>query len=99
MPFGGMGMGEMMVVGIIALLLFGSKLPEVAKSLGKGFMEIKKGMTGIEDEVDRAVHAEPAATSRPAPPDEPQEELTAPKFEPPLPTAAASESSDPDHQA
>lgn len=88
MPLGGMGMGEMLVVGVIALLLFGSKLPEVAKSLGKGFMEFKKGMTGIEDEIDRAVHKPAEPTSRPVPEEE-QEELTAPKFEPPVPSTAA----------
>ncbi len=90
MPFGGMGMGEMLVVGIIALLLFGNKLPEVAKSLGKGFMEFKRGMMGLEDEVRTAVHTSPppAPTSRPVPEEE-QEELTAPKFEPPVPRATA----------
>ena len=30
----GMGPSELMIVGIIAVLLFGRKLPEVAKSLG-----------------------------------------------------------------
>jgi sec-independent protein translocase protein TatA len=47
------GPQEMMVVGVIALLLFGKRLPEVAKNLGKGLSEFKKGMQGFQDEVRR----------------------------------------------
>jgi len=43
-----------MVVGLVALLLFGRRLPEVAKSLGKGIVEFKKGLRSVEDEVHRA---------------------------------------------
>ena len=38
------------MIGIIALLLFGKRLPEVARSLGKGVVEFKKGLNGIDDE-------------------------------------------------
>ena len=93
MPFG-MGMSEMLVIGIIALLLFGNKLPEVARSLGKGFTEFKRGMAGIEDEVRTAAYSEPPPTSRPVPEEE-QDELTAPKFEPPVPKAAETEEEKP----
>lgn len=51
------GPQEMVVVGIIALLLFGKRLPEVARNLGKGFSEFKKGMSGIQDEVRTAAAA------------------------------------------
>lgn len=43
----------LIVILIVALLIFGKRLPEVAKSLGKGIVEFKKGVKGIEDEVER----------------------------------------------
>lgn len=45
---------EMMVIAGIVLLLFGNRLPSVMRSLGKGIVEFKKGVKGIEDEVDSA---------------------------------------------
>ena len=43
----------LIVILIVALLIFGKRLPEVARSLGKGIVEFKKGVKGIEDEVER----------------------------------------------
>ncbi|MBY0309318.1 MAG: twin-arginine translocase TatA/TatE family subunit, partial [Phycisphaerales bacterium] len=40
---------EWVVILIIALLLFGKRLPEVGKSLGKGIVEFKKGLKGVDD--------------------------------------------------
>jgi len=81
--FGGVGPMEMLIVGMIALLLFGKRLPEVARSMGKGIVEFKKGIRGIEDEVDEATYRRPTtAQSRPVPEDD-RAEVTAPKFEPP----------------
>ncbi|MCD4657575.1 MAG: twin-arginine translocase TatA/TatE family subunit [Planctomycetes bacterium] len=42
---------EIIIVLVILILLFGKRLPEVGKSLGKGFVEFKKGVKGIEREV------------------------------------------------
>lgn len=81
MFLGSPGPPELLIIGIIALLLFGKRLPEVARSLGKGIVEFKKGVAGIEDEVDKSTHSsEP--TSRPTGEDLPVE-ATAPRFEPP----------------
>lgn len=41
---------EMIIFGIIALLLFGKRLPEVARGLGKGIVEFKKGLNDVGDE-------------------------------------------------
>ncbi len=45
---------ELIIVGIVALLIFGRRLPEVARSLGKGIVEFKKGIADVEAEVERA---------------------------------------------
>jgi sec-independent protein translocase protein TatA len=43
---------EMVIVMGIAVLLFGKRLPEVGRSLGKGIIEFKKGLNGVADEFD-----------------------------------------------
>ncbi|MBC7818321.1 MAG: twin-arginine translocase TatA/TatE family subunit [Planctomycetaceae bacterium] len=75
---------ELLIVGIVALLLFGKRLPEVARSLGKGITEFKRGVRGIEDDVDTTSSSSTASrpSSRPVAEDRPVE-TTAPKFEPP----------------
>jgi sec-independent protein translocase protein TatA len=45
---------ELFVILIVALLLFGKRLPEVARSLGKGMVEFKKGLKGVEDDVEQS---------------------------------------------
>lgn len=83
----GIGPQEMVIVAVIGLLLFGKKLPEVARSLGKSMMEFKKGMSGMQEEFHSAMnntnsHSSSTPSSRPMPRDE-RDEVTAPKFEPP----------------
>jgi sec-independent protein translocase protein TatA len=48
---------EIFIIAVIILLLFGNRLPSVMRSLGKGIVEFKKGVKGIEDDVDDAVDA------------------------------------------
>lgn len=57
--FGMPGGIEWIVILIVALLIFGKRLPEVMKSLGKGIVEFKKGVKGVEDEVDDSVSKQP----------------------------------------
>ena len=47
-------MGELIVIAAIGLLLFGKRLPEVGRSLGKGIVEFKKGLKGIDEDVEAA---------------------------------------------
>lgn len=71
---------EMVIILLIAVLLFGKRLPEVGRSLGKGIVEFKKGVRGIEDELDSVSSP---VTTRPADVVDDRDEATAPKFEPP----------------
>ncbi len=75
----GIGMQEMIVFGIIAVLLFGSRLPSVARSLGKSIVEFKKGMNDLEQEVKTSVYSEPTARVGYSDHAEP----AGPRFEPP----------------
>ena len=47
-----LGPMEMLIVMGIAVLLFGKRLPEVGRSLGKGIVEFKKGLSGVGEEFD-----------------------------------------------
>jgi sec-independent protein translocase protein TatA len=66
--FPNFGPWEMMLLAGVCLLLFGNRLPSVMRSLGKSVVEFKKGIAGIEDELDQAVTADkktPPATPNP----------------------------------
>ena len=56
--FGLPGGMEWVVVLVIGLLIFGKRLPEIARSLGRGVVEFKRGIKGIEDDIDHADHAD-----------------------------------------
>ena len=49
--FGMPGGFEWMIIAGIGLLIFGKRLPEVGRSLGKGIVEFKKGLKGVEDDI------------------------------------------------
>ncbi|HRU04818.1 MAG TPA: twin-arginine translocase TatA/TatE family subunit [Candidatus Brocadiia bacterium] len=61
----GLGYGEIILIVLLALLLFGSrKLPELAHGLGKSLREFRRGMNEPEDDKD----AQPPAPQPPAKP-------------------------------
>jgi sec-independent protein translocase protein TatA len=45
---------EWILIALFGLLLFGKRLPEVGKSLGKSIVEFKKGLKGVEDDIEKA---------------------------------------------
>jgi sec-independent protein translocase protein TatA len=72
-----------MLLLVIGILLFGKRLPEMGRYLGKGIVEFKKGLKGLEDEIEgsstTAVRQEPAALEPPRPPQ--RVTTNVPKFE------------------
>ena len=57
MPFN-LGFGELFVIAIVAIIMFGGQLPDVARKVGRGFTEFKRGMNeqigDIRSELDAA---------------------------------------------
>lgn len=43
---------ELIIIGVVMLLLFGNRLPSVMRSLGRGVVEFKKGVQGIEEDIN-----------------------------------------------
>jgi len=73
-----------LIFGIVAILLFGNRLPSVARSLGKSLVEFKKGMNDLGDEFKSSMYSD---HSQPQPPrvtySNDHSEPAAPRFEPP----------------
>src|SRR5476651_2271865 len=69
LAFGMPSLPELALLAAIGLLFFGKRLPEVGRSLGQGIVQFKKGLRGIEEEVEQAVNtpvSPPVRVSSPA---------------------------------
>ena len=74
---------HILVLLLIGVLLFGKRLPEIGRSLGKGLMEFKKGWQGMEDEIHNASSTTSSSPQQAAiEPPRPPQRITppAPKF-------------------
>ena len=85
----GLGMQELIIVGVVAVLLFGRKLPEVARSVGGSYREFRKGLTDMQSQIDfsdggshGSSHSSSKSNSSYNDYDD-YDEATAPKFEAP----------------
>ena len=66
----GLGGGELVLVLVVILVLFGAKrIPEFAKGLGKGISEFKKASREVTEEIERAGEEPPPTpkSSSPSP--------------------------------
>lgn len=63
-----LGTWDMVLLLILGLLLFGKRLPEVGKSLGRGIVEFKKGLKGVEDEIESSDKAQKRDSREQLPP-------------------------------
>jgi sec-independent protein translocase protein TatA len=90
----GLSFPELFIVAIVAILLFGKNLPDVAKKFGGMYRDFRKSLDDLRSQVD---FNEPfnSAPSKPRPRKtysdfDDYDEVSAPKFEPPPPPAPAS---------
>lgn len=58
-----LGGTELMVIAFVSLLIFGNRLPSVMRSLGKSVTEFKKGVQGIEEDLDPSIPSEKQTTT------------------------------------
>ena len=87
----GLGMQELVIIGIVAIMLFGKRLPEVARTWGKSYADFRRGLSDIQSQIDlsdiyssRPSSSSYTSSSRSTPDDyDDYDEATAPKFEPP----------------
>ena len=78
----------MAVIGVIAVMLFGKNLPDVARQVGRGWADLKKSLSGIQSEFNSALYSDSSSSSSRRSTSytnsiDDYEEQTAPKFEPP----------------
>lgn len=60
--FGNLGTGEIIIIALIVLLLFGGKkIPELMKGMGKGVRSFKQGMNEVQDEIKKSTEDEELA--------------------------------------
>lgn len=58
LAIGGIGTMELIIIVVIGLLIFGRRLPEVGRNVGRSLVEFKKGVKGIEDDIDSGSKAQ-----------------------------------------
>jgi sec-independent protein translocase protein TatA len=78
--FGGFEGPGILILIILGILLFGKKLPEVGRYLGKSIVEFKKGVKGLEDDLGTGTGSTPAAPQEAIRPPQ-RVAASAPKFE------------------
>ena len=94
----GLGPSEFAIVGIVSVLLFGKRLPEVARSLGASYQQFRKGLTDLQSSIDINSPNTFQNTSyyRDEPAIDDSDEPTGPKLQLPPASSDASESSSED---
>ncbi len=79
---------EWVILLILGLLIFGRRLPEVGRSLGKGIVEFKRGIKGIDSEIESESSRPAALEPQPPPAAAPRPRTRQPRLSQPPPTGA-----------
>jgi len=83
----GLGFGELVIVAVVAVLLFGRNLPSVARSWGQMYRQFRSGLNDLQSQINVSefydtTPSKPKA-KRPVYDDDDRDEVTAPRFVPP----------------
>jgi sec-independent protein translocase protein TatA len=57
---------HLLIIMVIAILLFGNRLPSVMRSLGQGIVEFKKGLADVKDQATKELEDKQAETKKEA---------------------------------
>ena len=68
------GTPEMIIILVIAVLIFGKRLPDIARSIGRSITEFKKGVSEMGDEINHSIK-DADQTAEKAIPDEKAKEV------------------------
>ncbi len=63
---GALGPWEVIVIALVALLLFGKRLPEFARSAGKAISTFKQGLSEVESDLENAGKPDPSESAEDA---------------------------------
>jgi sec-independent protein translocase protein TatA len=92
---------ELVLLMGLGVLLFGKRLPEVGRSLGRGIVEFKKGLNGVTDELDvsssnrySSSYSSSHRSEEPVAANSTYSDASVPKFELPGTASSATASSD-----
>ena len=89
--FGSLGMPELIVIFVIALIVFGPrKLPEIGRSLGRGIAEFKNATNELQSTLESEMHLEEQRSALDASQRVAQASVTTPHTEDAVPTAKVS---------
>jgi len=98
----GLSFQELLIVGVVAILLFGKNLPEMARKLGAMYRDLRKSLDELRAQVDfsEAFNSAPARPRpRPTYRDDEVDEIDAPRFIPPPAPPEAVEPTEPPRAA
>jgi sec-independent protein translocase protein TatA len=94
----GLGFWEMLLVGVIAVMLYGKRLPEVAKSFGATYRQFRRQLNDLQSQFsldDITGSTNPYSPPKTYSDYDDRDVISAPRFEPPpMPTAEAEKSAD-----